>query len=72
MKYVTGFSTIYRISDKNWFSFLKEAAKHPEGDADIEDCGGQAIGVVTTDISDITQELAQDLLEDLKRSMLPR
>lgn len=71
MKYVTAFSAIYRISDKNWLAFLEEAANNSEGDADIETCRGQVIGIITTDISDITQEQAQELLEELRKSMLP-
>ena len=69
MKYITSYGAIYRISDKNWFRFLERVSK--KNDADLEDFGGTTIGIITTDISDITPEQAQDELDMLKQSMLP-
>ena len=60
MKYITDFNGIYRISNRNWQRFLKATASGLE--AYLEDFGAKQIGIVERDISDFTQEQAQEEL----------
>lgn len=59
MKLVSSWGEVYRMSDKHYRKMLKQLAK--DGEVNLNDYG-KPIGYIDADITDMTQEEAEDKL----------
>jgi len=62
-KLVTCMGFVYKLTEANYRKMLTAVKK--DGSVDL-DTLGKCIGIVTTDVTDLTSEEAVDLLNDLK------
>lgn len=64
MKYVTCFGGVYRLSDANYKRALRQISQC--GSCDLDQLGAKTVCVTAVDITDMTEEEAAELSDEIK------
>ena len=65
MKHITCFDAVYNISDSNFRKLLENIANGSK-EVCLDDFGARMLGIIDLDVTNITQQQAQDELESLQ------